>query len=558
MFKRFDNSCKKLNGFTLIELLVVIVIIGILSTIGVLSYTKVQANARDSQRSAKITTVAEALEKYYSQNGEYPTCSEITKNSDTVVTDTLVDMDQNALTAPESASGTNSFVCTDPSADNFGYVGGGEQYTLKYLSEDTSQIVSLDSRHRIAVVSIDVPSVPTVSNSSVGDTTTWSWGAATCTGNTARYQYRFTTNHGYDSGIVATANTTVNFTTADAGYTYTLAVQAECYSGTNASGMSAAGTSAYTKSVIPTYTLTLNYTGSGSVSGGNTYNSGDTPTISATPSTYYHFDSWSGSTGCSGLASHTITMDANKTCTAALPVTVITVPSAPTVSASTAGSTTTWSWGATTCTGNTARYQYRYTTNYGYDSGLVATAGTSVSFTTSSEGYTYTVAVQAECYNTATASGMSTAGSAGYYRPVSVVYYTLSLNKSGADGWLWCGNENGVCTYGGNFGGSGPVKFGADSRWAITYYSAPGSQTTVPCTTANFGDPAPGTAKMCYFEVHSTVSGAGTYTSGTSVTMTAYPVGYFVEWSGDTGCSGAYSHTIVMDSNKTCSVQFNG
>jgi len=555
MLKKLNMNYKKITGFTIIELVVVITIIGILSTIGVLSYTKIQANARDSERSAKITTVAEALEKYYSQNGEYPTCTDITKDSTTVVSDTLVDMDQNALTTPESTAGTNSFVCSDPSSNSFGYVGGGGQYTLEYISENTSQIVSLDSRHRVTIA---VPASPTITRSTSGNSTTWSWSAATCIDSTARYQYRLTTNHSYDSGLIATANPTVTLATADAGYVYTFTAQAECYTGTNASGMSTAGTSVYTKPTVAIYTLTLNYTGGGSVSGADTYISGETATITATPSTNYYFGSWSGSTGCSGLASHTITIDSDKTCTASFVATAIAVPSAPTVSASTSGSTTTWSWGVATCTGNTARYQYRYTTSYGYDSGLIATAGTSIGFTTSSEGYTYTVSVQAECYNAATASGMSTTGTASYYRPASVTYYTLSLSKWGGDGWIWCGSENGVCTYGGNFGGSGPVRFGANSSWATTYYGAPSSQTTVSCTTANFGDPAPGVTKACYFQGNSSVSGAGTYVSGTSVTITAYPVGYFIEWTGDAGCSGSYSHTIIMDSNKTCTAGFNG
>jgi len=54
----------------------------------------------------------------------------------------------------------------------------------------------------------------------------------------------------------------------------------------------------------------------GTVSAGGTYNGGTTQTISATPNAYYEFGSWTGSTGCSGAASHTIVLDENKTCTA--------------------------------------------------------------------------------------------------------------------------------------------------------------------------------------------------------------------------------------------------
>ena len=67
---------------------------------------------------------------------------------------------------------------------------------------------------------------------------------------------------------------------------------------------------------VASYTLTTIASTGGTVSSGGTYNTGSTPTITATPNANYTFSSWSGSTGCSGTASHTITMDANKTCTA--------------------------------------------------------------------------------------------------------------------------------------------------------------------------------------------------------------------------------------------------
>ena len=64
------------------------------------------------------------------------------------------------------------------------------------------------------------------------------------------------------------------------------------------------------------YTLTISAGANGTVNTGGTYNSGTAQTITATPNAIYTFSSWSGSTGCGGVASHTITMDANKSCTA--------------------------------------------------------------------------------------------------------------------------------------------------------------------------------------------------------------------------------------------------
>jgi len=60
------------SGFTLIELLVVIAILGILSTVGLLSFRISQAKARDAQRKSDLEQVQRALEMYHNDYNDYP------------------------------------------------------------------------------------------------------------------------------------------------------------------------------------------------------------------------------------------------------------------------------------------------------------------------------------------------------------------------------------------------------------------------------------------------------------------------------------------------------
>lgn len=67
----------KCRGFTLMELLIVIAIIGILISLGTVSYTSAQKKSRDSRRMQDARAIQNAFEQYYADNnGNYPsTCS---------------------------------------------------------------------------------------------------------------------------------------------------------------------------------------------------------------------------------------------------------------------------------------------------------------------------------------------------------------------------------------------------------------------------------------------------------------------------------------------------
>jgi len=63
----------KRSAFTLIELLVVISIIGLLSTIAIVSLGASRAKSRDTKRIADLKQISTAVELFYNDNGHLPT-----------------------------------------------------------------------------------------------------------------------------------------------------------------------------------------------------------------------------------------------------------------------------------------------------------------------------------------------------------------------------------------------------------------------------------------------------------------------------------------------------
>ncbi len=76
--KRSNASKNRNLGFTLIELLVVISIIGILSTLAVVSLNNARLKARDAKRVSDIKQVQTALELYLSDVNGYPAGNNVT------------------------------------------------------------------------------------------------------------------------------------------------------------------------------------------------------------------------------------------------------------------------------------------------------------------------------------------------------------------------------------------------------------------------------------------------------------------------------------------------
>ena len=106
----------KREGFTAIELVVVIVVIGILLSIGIISYRSTQASTRDRARAADVAALQVYLEAAYpkeiknssgvvvKQAGSYPVLpQEITDTAEDLEV-IFADLDWRVMTAPDQAT----------------------------------------------------------------------------------------------------------------------------------------------------------------------------------------------------------------------------------------------------------------------------------------------------------------------------------------------------------------------------------------------------------------------------------------------------------------------
>lgn len=167
MIKQKTRPSIRQSGFTLVEIVVAVSVIAILAAIITISVSGIQMKARDSQRSTSARVIGETLEKYYTENGEYPGCTTVTDFTDGV----LKGLDKSTLIAPSSPDKTQPSVkcqnMANATTDFYAYVGDGTNtcltgdfctsWTLKYKEEASNSVKSISSRRAIAS---SAPSAP--------------------------------------------------------------------------------------------------------------------------------------------------------------------------------------------------------------------------------------------------------------------------------------------------------------------------------------------------------------------------------------------------------------
>ena len=443
------------RGFTIVELVVVIAIIGVLSTVAFLGLSGFQASARDQQRMAKATTIAEALEKYYNANGEYPAVTAVTNTTGSVVA-SKIDVPAKTLILPTDTA-TNSITTlatptTAPAKNKLGYVGyidtvnqqstitgcagdasgngGCDGFDLKFLKEEDGSTQTVPSRRgerNLLAVSTALSQPITVTENS-GKARGVIATASCSEPSVAQYQQRYRINNGssWDSWRALSAwSTSPNYSTSEnisQGYRYEFDGNIRCYNN---------------DTQVPS------------------------PAVAATTGSYLH---------------------------------PINKPSAPIASVNPSGSgyadSATWSWSASPCGAlSTEWHYYKYQTNTA-NVGPTSLTTNSYSTSTSAQGYAFGAGIYVRCYNGNTTSPWSDASNNPTYTraipaPTSAPYIT---NNGAYPNTSWNWNSNGLtCPAGAsvqyNFEYGNNQVAGGGMTYYYGIYANPATTTYIDTTT---------------------------------------------------------------------------
>jgi len=112
---------RKQKGFTIVELLIVIVVIGILATLVIVTFTGIQKKARDSQRQTDINATNGQLAAFYTNYGFYPTVADLQTAS--FLSSYMKGLDPESLKDPKGPS--KNVTGGTAAVDQYSYVAAG-------------------------------------------------------------------------------------------------------------------------------------------------------------------------------------------------------------------------------------------------------------------------------------------------------------------------------------------------------------------------------------------------------------------------------------------------
>ncbi len=286
---------------------------------------------------------------------------------------------------------------------------------------------------------------------------------------------------------------------------------------------------------MATYTVStsVNPTSGGTASGGGTFNSGSSVTVTATPSSGYQFVNWSESgSSVSTNSTYTFSITSNRTLVANFSLVSYTVSTSSLPSG-----------GGTTSGGGSY--------NYGESATVTATPSTGYQFVNWTVGGS-PVSTSASYTFTVTANRSLVAN-------FSTLSYTISTSTSPAG----VGSTTGSGTY--NFGASATVTAGAATGYRFVNWTEGGSVVSTSASytfTVNSNRNLLANYTLNTYTISTSSSpstggsttGGGTYTHGSQATVTATPsAGYlFVNWTeGGNPVSSNVSYSFTVTGNRT-------
>jgi prepilin-type N-terminal cleavage/methylation domain-containing protein len=131
----------KSKGFTIVELLIVIVVIGILATLVIVTFTGIQQKARNSQRQTDINAIDSHVEAYYASAGNYPTFAQL--NDATWRAANLKGLDAAALVGPKG--GTLGHTSAAPTGDGYNYYATESSTSTECSAAGTADDTNCDT-----------------------------------------------------------------------------------------------------------------------------------------------------------------------------------------------------------------------------------------------------------------------------------------------------------------------------------------------------------------------------------------------------------------------------